>query len=131
MVAAAAREIRDGEKVFVGMRLPLLGFAVAKELHAPNALGIFENGVIRPGGALNQLYDFQRAFDLFLDAQRVRARNFLQETISVAPAGRAAENGQKMCFELPVHRFRYRKSGDKFWLAVRHSRWPADTQRVE
>ena len=43
MVAVAAREIRDGEKVFVGMRLPLLGFAVAKELHAPNALGIFEN----------------------------------------------------------------------------------------
>ena len=41
MVAAAAREIRDGEKVFVGMRLPLLGFAVAKELHAPNALGYF------------------------------------------------------------------------------------------
>jgi glutaconate CoA-transferase, subunit B len=47
MVAAAAREIRDGDKVFVGMRLPLLGFAVAKETHAPNAIGIFENGVIR------------------------------------------------------------------------------------
>jgi glutaconate CoA-transferase subunit B len=47
MVIAAAREIRDGEKVFVGMRLPLLGFAVAKELHAPKAIGIFENGVIR------------------------------------------------------------------------------------
>ena len=28
MVAAAAREIHDGDKVFVGMRLPLLGFAV-------------------------------------------------------------------------------------------------------
>ena len=25
MVAAAAREIRDGDKVFVGMRLPLSG----------------------------------------------------------------------------------------------------------
>jgi acyl CoA:acetate/3-ketoacid CoA transferase beta subunit len=37
MVAAAAREIRDGAMVFVGMRLPLLGFAVAKEIHAPNA----------------------------------------------------------------------------------------------
>ncbi len=47
MVVAAAREIRDGEIVFVGMRLPLLGFAVAKELHAPRAIGIFENGVIR------------------------------------------------------------------------------------
>jgi glutaconate CoA-transferase, subunit B len=56
MVAAAAREIRDGEKVFVGMRLPLLGFAVAKELHAPNALGIFENGVIRGWPALESIF---------------------------------------------------------------------------
>jgi len=56
MVAAAAREIRDGEKVFVGMRLPLLGFAVAKELHAPGALGIFENGVIRDWPALESIF---------------------------------------------------------------------------
>jgi glutaconate CoA-transferase, subunit B len=35
MIAAAAREIHDGEVVFVGMRLPLVAFAVAKELHAP------------------------------------------------------------------------------------------------
>jgi glutaconate CoA-transferase subunit B len=56
MVAAAAREIRDGEMVFVGMRLPLLGFAVAKELHAPNALGVFENGVIRDWPALASIY---------------------------------------------------------------------------
>src|SRR5512132_3776911 len=56
MVAAAAREIRDGEKVFVGMRLPLLGFAVAKELHAPNAVGIFENGVIRDWPALESIF---------------------------------------------------------------------------
>jgi glutaconate CoA-transferase subunit B len=47
MVAAAAREIRDGEVVFVGMRLPLLGFALARVLHAPRAVGLFENGVIR------------------------------------------------------------------------------------
>ena len=47
MIAAAAREIHDGEVVFVGMRLPLVAFAVAKELHAPTAIGIFENGVIR------------------------------------------------------------------------------------
>jgi glutaconate CoA-transferase subunit B len=56
MVAAAAREIRDGEKVFVGMRLPLLGFAVAKELHAHNALGIFENGVIRDWPASESIF---------------------------------------------------------------------------
>ncbi|MFQ5903495.1 MAG: CoA-transferase, partial [Candidatus Binatia bacterium] len=56
MVAAAAREIRDGERVFVGMRLPLLGFAVAKELHAPRAVGIFENGVIRDWPALEPIF---------------------------------------------------------------------------
>jgi glutaconate CoA-transferase, subunit B len=56
MVTAAAREICDGEKVFVGMRLPLLGFAVAKELHAPSALGIFENGVIRDWPALESIF---------------------------------------------------------------------------
>ena len=54
MVAAASREIRDGDKVFVGMRLPLLGFAVAKETHAPHAIGIFENGVIRDWPALDR-----------------------------------------------------------------------------
>jgi glutaconate CoA-transferase subunit B len=47
MVAAAAREIQDGEVVFVGMRLPLIAFVVAKKTHAPNAVGLFENGVVR------------------------------------------------------------------------------------
>lgn len=47
MVAAAAREIRDRETVFVGMRLPLLGFLLAKSTHAPEAIGIYECGVIR------------------------------------------------------------------------------------
>src|SRR5512139_1965405 len=56
MVAAAAREIRDGDMVFVGMRLPLLGFAVAKETHAPSAVGIFENGVIRDWPALESIF---------------------------------------------------------------------------
>lgn len=60
MVVAAAREIRDGEIVFVGMRLPLLGFAVAKATHAPRAVGLFENGVVRdtpPAGALITMGD--------------------------------------------------------------------------
>jgi glutaconate CoA-transferase subunit B len=35
MVTAAAREIADGEVVFVGMRLPLLGFLLAQNTHAP------------------------------------------------------------------------------------------------
>ena len=47
MVVAAAREIRDGEVVFVGMRLPLLAFGLAKRTHAPSAIGLFENGLLR------------------------------------------------------------------------------------
>lgn len=47
MITAAAHEITDGEVVFVGMRLPLLGFQLAKTTHAPNAIGVFELGIIR------------------------------------------------------------------------------------
>lgn len=47
MVAAAAREIADNEIVFVGMRLPLLGYLLAKSTHAPDAVGIYELGVVR------------------------------------------------------------------------------------
>ena len=47
MVVCAARQIRDGEVVFVGMRLPLLAFALAKRTHAPDAVGLFENGLVR------------------------------------------------------------------------------------
>jgi glutaconate CoA-transferase subunit B len=47
MVTAAAREIADGEVVFVGMRLPLLAFLLAKSTHAPNAIGVYELGIVR------------------------------------------------------------------------------------
>ena len=56
MVCAAAREIKDGELVFVGMRLPLIAFVVAKKTHAPNAIGLFENGVIRSTPARELIY---------------------------------------------------------------------------
>jgi glutaconate CoA-transferase, subunit B len=56
MVAAAAREIRDGDVVFVGMRLPLIAFVVAKRTHAPNAVGVFENGILRATPARDLLY---------------------------------------------------------------------------
>src|SRR6476660_3167424 len=56
MVAAAAREIRDHEIVFVGMRLPLIAFVVAKRVHAPHAMGLFENGVIRSTPAAELIY---------------------------------------------------------------------------
>jgi glutaconate CoA-transferase subunit B len=56
MVATAAREIHDREVVFVGMRLPLIAFVVAKKTHAPNAVGLFENGVIRTTPASELIY---------------------------------------------------------------------------
>jgi glutaconate CoA-transferase subunit B len=56
MVVAAARQIRDGEVVFVGMRLPLLAFCVAKRTHAPGAIGLFEAGVIRDTAPAELLY---------------------------------------------------------------------------
>lgn len=56
MVAQAAREISDGERVFVGMRLPLIAFVVAKRTHAPNAIGLFELGIVRDEPAPELLY---------------------------------------------------------------------------
>jgi glutaconate CoA-transferase subunit B len=56
MVAAAAREIGDGELVFVGMRLPMLAFLVARHTHAPHAIGLFENGIIRETPSSELLY---------------------------------------------------------------------------
>jgi glutaconate CoA-transferase subunit B len=56
MVAAAAREIHDGEVVFVGMRLPMLAFLVARRTHAPRAVGLFENGIIRETPSTQLLY---------------------------------------------------------------------------
>jgi glutaconate CoA-transferase subunit B len=56
MVTAAAREIANKEIVFVGMRLPLLGFLLAKSTHTPDAIGIYELGIVRdtpaPGSIL-------------------------------------------------------------------------------
>lgn len=56
MVVCAARQIRDGERVFVGMRLPLLAFALAKHTHAPNCVGLFETGIVRDTPAPQLLY---------------------------------------------------------------------------
>lgn len=56
MVVCAARQIRDHERVFVGMRLPLIAFALAKRTHAPNCTGLFEAGVLRDTPASELLY---------------------------------------------------------------------------
>jgi glutaconate CoA-transferase, subunit B len=56
MVVAAAREIRDGDIVFVGLRLPMLAYVVAKDAHAPNAVGLYEVGILRTSPAKELLY---------------------------------------------------------------------------
>ncbi len=56
MIVAAAREIRDRDVVFVGMRLPIVAFAVARMTHAPNAIGLFECGIARHAPAADVLY---------------------------------------------------------------------------
>src|SRR5438128_4108734 len=55
MVAVASREIRDGDLVFVGMRLPILAYAVARSTHAPTARGLFEVGLMRDSAASGYL----------------------------------------------------------------------------
>ena len=60
MVAVAAREIRDGELVFVGMRLPILAYGVARSTHAPHARALYELGLMRdqpPAGFLGTMGD--------------------------------------------------------------------------
>ena len=56
MIIAAAREIKDGERIFVGMRLPITAYGVARLTHAPNAVGLFESGVARYQPADGMLY---------------------------------------------------------------------------
>lgn len=46
MVVAAARGLRDGEVVFVGIGLPNLACNLARLTHAPNLVMIYESGVI-------------------------------------------------------------------------------------
>ena len=65
MVAAAAREIREDELVFVGMRLPMIAFVLAKRTHAPRAAGLFENGIIRDAPVSQLLYTMGDPPNLF------------------------------------------------------------------
>jgi glutaconate CoA-transferase, subunit B len=46
MAVTAAHEIRDGEVVFAGTGLPMLGAMLAQQLHAPNSCLVFEAGTI-------------------------------------------------------------------------------------
>ena len=56
MICSAAREIKNGDIVFVGMRLPLIAFVLAKKIYAPDSVGLFENGVIRSTPSPSLIY---------------------------------------------------------------------------
>ncbi|MEM4270150.1 MAG: CoA-transferase, partial [Candidatus Caldarchaeum sp.] len=47
MVVSAARMIKNRDIVFVGMRLPLLAFSLAKNLWAAEAVALYEAGIMR------------------------------------------------------------------------------------
>ena len=46
MVCQAARQLRDGEVVFVGIGLPNLACNLARRLHAPGLILIYESGAV-------------------------------------------------------------------------------------
>src|SRR5258708_14740237 len=46
MAAVAARELSDGEVVFVGIGLPNLACNLARATHAPNLVLIYESGAV-------------------------------------------------------------------------------------
>ena len=46
MAVVAAREIRDGEVVFAGTGLPMLGVMLAQRTHAPHCVIVFEAGTV-------------------------------------------------------------------------------------
>lgn len=48
MVIEAARQLRDGDVVFVGTGMPLLAATLAQRTHAPNVVMVIESGVIAP-----------------------------------------------------------------------------------
>ena len=46
LIIAAAREINDYDRVILGVGLPTVAGAMAKALHAPNAILMMESGII-------------------------------------------------------------------------------------
>jgi len=48
MAVAAAREIKDGENVFIGIGVPLMAGLLAKRTHAPNITLVYESGCMGP-----------------------------------------------------------------------------------
>ncbi|MGB5661114.1 MAG: CoA-transferase, partial [Thermoanaerobaculia bacterium] len=46
LICQAARQLEDGEVVFVGIGLPNLACNLARHLHAPDLVHIYESGTV-------------------------------------------------------------------------------------
>lgn len=46
MIASAARELRDGQVVIVGIGVPVLASLLAQRTHAPNIIMVYESGIV-------------------------------------------------------------------------------------
>lgn len=84
MVVSAAREICDGDILYVGVGLPTLATWVAKHLHAPNCTVVHEVGIIRttpcPLGPFQDSLPVQSMSDLlsgFLYVNALAQRGFI------------------------------------------------------
>lgn len=64
MAVSAAREIRDGEKIFIGIGMPMIAGFLAIHSHAPRAVLFFEGGYIggRPPCACTDVGDSTLGF---------------------------------------------------------------------
>jgi acyl CoA:acetate/3-ketoacid CoA transferase beta subunit len=49
MAVLAAKEIKDGDRVFVGIGVPMIAGFLAIRTHGPNAVLMFEGGYLRGG----------------------------------------------------------------------------------
>jgi glutaconate CoA-transferase subunit B len=81
MASLAAKEIKNGDVVFVGIGVPMAAAVLAINLHAPDAIIVFESGYIggKPIGAIAAVGDigcgfratsFTTMLSVFIDLQR-------------------------------------------------------------
>jgi len=89
MIIAVAREIKDYERVLLGVGLPTTGGSLAKATHAPNAVLMTEAGIIdfNPLIPPNHIADvmclrgFSYALDLFNTFTTITYRGFVDKAI--------------------------------------------------
>ncbi len=89
MIIAVAREIKDYERVLLGVGLPTTGGSLAKATHAPNAVLMTEAGIIdfKPLVPPNHIADvmclrgYSYALDLFNTFTTINYRGFVDKAI--------------------------------------------------